>query len=256
MLLRRMFHRLCALLLCLAAPAAFSAEAPSRPLVVAHRGASGYLPEHTLEAYARAIDQGADFIEADLVVTKDGYLIARHENEISSTTDVALRYPNRRNKKVIEGHEVDGWFSEDFTLEEIATIRAKERLPFRDQANNSQFLIPTIAEILTLRAAKARETGRNIGVYIETKHPAYFRAMARPIEPALMSILKAWALDRPRSPIFLESFDADSVRRMSAASAAPVIYLLGKSGAETTDAGLLDIAKFAPGSWRKSRSRW
>ena len=203
-----------------------SAAEPARPLVIAHRGASGYLPEHTLESYARAIDQGADYIEADLVVTKDGYLVARHENELSDTTDIALRFPNRKTTKTIDGRMVEGWFSEHFNLDELSTVRAKERLAFRDQSNNSHFHIPTIAEILTLRAAKQRETGRTIGVYIETKHPSYFRAMGLPMEEPLLSILTAWALDRPGSPVFLESFEADSVRRMGEGTAVPVIYLL------------------------------
>lgn len=224
-----------------------SAAEPARPLVIAHRGASGYLPEHTLESYARAIDQGADYIEADLVVTKDGYLVARHENELSDTTDIALRFPNRKTTKTIDGSMVEGWFSEDFNLDELSTVRAKERLAFRDQSNNSHFHIPTIAEILTLRAAKQRETGRTIGVYIETKHPSYFRAMGLPMEEPLLSILTAWALDRPGSPVFLESFEADSVWRMGEGTAVPVIYLLAEGSPETTDESLGAIARFAEG---------
>ena len=218
-----------------------------RPLVIAHRGASGYLPEHTLESYARAIDQGADYIEADLVVTKDGYLVARHENELSDTTDIATRFPTRKTTKTIEGRMVEGWFSEDFTLDELSTVRAKERLPFRSQENNGQFHIPTIAEILMLRAAKQRETGRTIGVYIETKHPSYFRSIARPIEEPMISILHAWALDRPGSPVFLQSFEADSVKRMSEAVSVPVVYLLADGSPETTDESLKAIARFAQG---------
>ena len=236
--------------LILAPLAASAAEGPIaqgvRPLIIGHRGASAYVPEHTLEAYERAIELGADYIETDLVVTRDGYLIARHENELSDSTDVAQRYPTRKNKKMIEGREVEGWFSEDFTLEEISTIRAKERLPFRSQANNSQYHIPTIAEILTLRAAKSRETGRAIGIYIETKHPGYFRSISRPMEPALMSILRAWAMDRPGAPIFLQSFDPDSAKRMAMDTEGPVIQLLGAPD-QASDANLKMIAAYAQG---------
>ncbi len=229
---------------------ASAAEGPMaqgvRPLVIGHRGASAYVPEHTLEAYERAIDLGADYIETDLVSTRDGYLIARHENELSDSTDAPQRYPTRKAKKMIEGREVEGWFSEDFTLEEISTIRAKERLPFRSQANNSLYHIPTIAEILTLRAAKSRETGRAIGIYIETKHPAYFRSIARPMEPALMSILRAWAMDREGAPVFLESFDPDSAKRMAMETVGPVIQLLALPE-HASDANLKMIATYAKG---------
>ena len=230
-----------------AEPVASPASLGVQPLVIAHRGASGYLPEHTLESYARAIDQGADYIETDLVMTKDGYLVARHENELSDTTDVAVRFPSRKTTKTIDGRMVEGWFSEDFSLDELSTVRAKERLAFRNQGNNSKFHIPTIAEILTLRAAKQRETGRMIGVYIETKHPDHFRSIARPMEEPLTSILKAWALDRPGSPVFLQSFDSDSVRRMGEAVEVPVIYLLADGSVETGDESLGAIARFAQG---------
>jgi glycerophosphoryl diester phosphodiesterase len=229
---------------------ALAAEGPVaqgvRPLVIAHRGASAYLPEHTLEAYARAIDQGADYIETDLVVTRDGYLVARHENELSDSTDIAQRFPDRKTKKMIEGREVEGWFSEDFTLEELSGVGAKERLPFRSQENNHLYHIPTIAEILTLRSSKSRETGRAIGIYIETKHPAHFRSIARPMEPALMSILRAWAMDRPGAPIFLESFDPDSVKRMATETQGPVIQLLALPE-HASDANLKMIATYAKG---------
>ena len=120
-----------------------SAAAASRPIVIGHRGASGHRPEHTLEGYRLAIEMGADFIEPDLVSTKDGVLIARHENEISSTTDVAERFPDRKRTATVDGQTVTGWFSEDFTLSEIKTLRARERLPFRSHAFDGQFGIPT-----------------------------------------------------------------------------------------------------------------
>ena len=244
-----------ALIFCLggvSAAAVFAADTPPpatspRPLVIGHRGASGYLPEHTVEAYRLAIDQGADYIKADLVSTEDGYLVARHENNIADTTDVARRFPDRKTKKIIDGKTIEGWFTEDFTLDELSTIRAVERLPFRNQANNGKYNIPTLADILVLRANKSRELGRMIGVYIETKHPAYFRSIGHPLEEPLVSILKAWALDRPGSPVFLESFEADSVKRMAGDTSVPATFLLEEAGPNTTNAGLAAIAAYAKG---------
>ena len=234
------------LILCLSS-VAFAADAPpQRPLVIGHRGASGYLPEHTVEAYALAIDQGADYIEADMVGTKDGYLVARHENDLTNTTDVAKRYPDRKRKKVIDGKTIEGWFSEDFTLDELSNVRAVERLPFRGQGNNGRYQIPTLADILVLRSAKSRELSRMIGVYLEVKHPSYFKAIGRPLETPLISILRAWALDRPGSPVFLQAFEPESVKRMGAETAVPNILLL-ESDADTSDAALKAIAAYAKG---------
>ena len=238
--------------LMLASGAASAAElaAPGtmpRPLVIAHRGASGYVPEHTLAAYTRAIEQGADYIEVDLVSTKEGYLVARHENELSTTTDVAQRFPCRKTTKTIDGESVTGWFSEDLTLDEIGELRAKERVPFRDQNQNGRYAIPSIAEVLSLRASKSRELGRQIGIYIEVKHPSYFRGIGRPIEESLISILAAWAMDRPGSPIFLQSFDAGSVAMMAQGTQVPTIHLLDKLGPDTTDEALKKIATYAKG---------
>jgi glycerophosphoryl diester phosphodiesterase len=166
----------------------------AKPLVIAHRGASGYLPEHTLEAYQRAIDMGADFIEPDLVLTKDGVLIARHENELSDTTDAAQKFPAKKTKKSIDGREVEGWFSEDFTLAEIKTLRTNERLKSRDQSNNGKFLVPTFAEVLALANAQGDKRGRSVGVYPETKHPTYFVKIGLPHEGALLKDLAAAGL--------------------------------------------------------------
>src|SRR5687767_9666287 len=142
-----------------------------RPLVIAHRGASGHRPEHTLEAYELAIEMGADFIEPDLVITKDGVLIARHESELAKTTDVADRpdFANRRTTKRIDGIEVTGWFTEDFLLEEIKTLRTRERHPFRDHSHDGRFQIATFEEVLELAVRRSGEVGRTIGVYPETK---------------------------------------------------------------------------------------
>ena len=149
-------------------------------LVIAHRGASGDRPEHTLAAYELAIDQGADYIEMDLVATQDGVLVARHENEISGTTDVDQRpeFAARLTTRVIDGEEMTGWFTEDFTLAELRTLRARERLPDIRPQNASfdgLYQVPTLAEIIALVRAKEAETGRVIGIYPEIKHPSYFR---------------------------------------------------------------------------------
>ncbi|HEX9166440.1 MAG TPA: glycerophosphodiester phosphodiesterase family protein, partial [Gemmatimonadales bacterium] len=161
----------------------------ARPLIIAHRGASGYRPEHTLEAYALAIAQGADFIEPDLVITRDGVLVARHENEIGGTTDVAAKFPERKAVKTIDGQRVDGWFTEDFTLAELRTLRARERLSFRSTAFDGQFLVPTFDEVIALAQRGSREAGRPVGVYPETKHPSYFRGIGLPLEPPLLESL-------------------------------------------------------------------
>ncbi|RZM31129.1 MAG: hypothetical protein EOP67_34635, partial [Sphingomonas sp.] len=161
------------------------------PIVIAHRGASGLRPEHTLAAYDLAIDQGADFIEPDLVPTKDDVLVARHENAIADTTDVAdhPEFASRRTTKTIDGHNLTGWFVEDFTLAELKTLRAKERLPKLRPANTAydgRFEIPTLAEIIALAKRRSAETGRTIGIYPETKHPTYFAGIGHPTDLLLV----------------------------------------------------------------------
>ena len=155
---------------------------PPKPIIIAHRGASGHRPEHTLEGYRLAAEMGADFVEPDLVSTKDGVLIARHENEIGGTTDVEAKFPSRRTTKTIDGQSLSGWFTEDFTLAEIRTLRAKERLAFRSHAYDGQFAIPTFDEVIELAQRLGRELNRPIGVYPETKHPTYFRGIGLPLE--------------------------------------------------------------------------
>jgi len=178
------------------------------PIVIAHRGASGERPEHTIGAYALAIDQGADFIEPDLVSTSDGVLVARHENEISETTDVASHpeFADRKTTKVIDGLSLTGWFTEDFTLAELKTLRARERLPQLRAANTTYdgtWDIPTLDEIITLVQRREKETGRRIGLYPETKHPGHFRKLGLPLEePLVATLAKAGydgAADHPTS---------------------------------------------------------
>ncbi|MEO0559147.1 MAG: glycerophosphodiester phosphodiesterase family protein [Bacteroidota bacterium] len=202
-----------------------------RPLLISHRGASGYRPEHTLEAYALGAEMGADAIEPDLVPTRDGHLIARHENEISETTDVA-RHPefaDRRTTKVIDGVEHTGWFTEDFELAEIRTLKASERLPHlrpESAAYDGQFGIPTLAEILDHVRQLEAEHGRAIGVYPEIKHPAYFASLGLDLEPRVVGAL-ATAGYRKRSDLaWIQSFELASLRALRDLTDLRLVYLV------------------------------
>lgn len=201
------------------------------PKVIAHRGASGYRPEHTLAAYELAIEQGADFIEPDLVVTRDGVLIARHENELSLTTDVAVRpqFAARRRTQRMDGKDVSGWFSEDFTLDEIRSLRATERFAAERPANagfDGRF--GSLDEILALRRRAERASGRMIGVYPELKHAAHFAAIGLAPEPLLADVLHAQGLRGAAAPVFVQSFEAQALRRFAERSDLPRVLLLGK----------------------------
>ena len=204
---------------------------PDRPLVIAHRGASGYLPEHTLAAYTLAVRQGADYIEPDLVCTRDGILVARHENEIGSTTDAATRFPERQATRTVDGREVSGWFVEDLDLVELQSLRARERLPFRSHEHDGEFAVPTFEEVLDLIELLQAETGRVIGLYPETKHPTYFRALGLPLEEPLLAALHGRGLDGPESPVFIQSFETGNLRWLRARTGLRLIQLLGATGA-------------------------
>jgi glycerophosphoryl diester phosphodiesterase len=216
------------------------------PIVIAHRGASGHRPEHTIEAYTLAIEMGADVIEPDLVSTKDGVLIARHENEIGSTTDVAVKFPDRQTTKTIDGTSVTGWFTEDFTLAEIKTLRARERLDFRSHAYDGRFAIPTFDEVLALASRKSIELGRPIGVYPETKHPSYFRSLGLPLEDRLLAALRLYGLTDTTSPVFVQSFEASSLRDLRPRTSVRLVQLTDRA-ADVTPEKLTDIATYADG---------
>ncbi len=209
------------------------------PLVIAHRGASGYRPEHTLAAYELAIEQGADFIEPDLVVTRDGALIARHENELSLTTDVATRaeFAARRRTQRVDGRELTGWFSEDFTLDEIRRLRARERFA-RERPHNAQFdgrfRIATLDEIIAL-ARRANAAGRRVGIYPELKHAQHFASIGLAAEPLLAKALQA----ADGLPVYVQSFELAALRRFAELSAAPRVMLLSRA---PTAAELRDLA--------------
>jgi glycerophosphoryl diester phosphodiesterase len=205
------------------------------PLVIAHRGASGYRPEHTLEAYALAIQQGADFIEPDLVSSRDGVLVARHENEISSTTDVSAHpeFASRFKTKSIDGHPVKGWFTEDFTLAELKTLRARERLPqLRPTSFDDRFQIPTFEEVIELVArANGRRSGvKAVGLYPETKHPTYFQSIGLPLEGELVRLLHANGYRDPDAPVFIQSFEVTNLKKLAALTRVRLVQLLDAAG--------------------------
>jgi glycerophosphoryl diester phosphodiesterase len=218
-------------------------------LVIAHRGASGERPEHTIESYRLAIDEGADYIEPDLVMTRDGVLIARHENEIGGTTDVAQHpeFAARRRTQMIDGETMMGWFTEDFTLAEIKTLRARERLPELRPQNcvfDGQFLVPTFDEIMQLAvdANRHRPTGARIGVYPETKHPAHFAALGLPQEQAVLDTLQRHGYGDPGSPVVIQSFDPRNLRQLRGMTRLPLLQLL-----EHELGDLAEIATYADG---------
>ena len=220
--------------------------ADSRPIIIGHRGASGHRPEHTLAAYRLAAEMGADFIEPDLVSTKDGVLLARHENEIGGTTDVAQRFPDRKATKTIDGQSISGWFTEDFTLAEIKTLRAKERLAFRSHEYDGKFDVPTFDEVIALAQELGRELRRPIGVYPETKHPTYFRGIGLPLEEKLVASLDKAGWNRKESPVFIQSFEIGNLRELRKKTAVRIVQLV-TSAAAVDAAGLKAIAGYADG---------
>jgi glycerophosphoryl diester phosphodiesterase len=217
-----------------------------RPLIIGHRGASGHRPEHTLEGYRLAAEMGADFIEPDLVSTKDGVLIARHENEIGGTTDVEAKFPSRRTTKTVDGQAITGWFTEDFTLAEIRTLRAKERLPFRSHAYDGQFAIATFDQVIELAQQLGRELNRPIGVYPETKHPTYFRNIGLPLEEKLIASLAKHEWNRKGAPVFIQSFEPGSLQLLRGKTTVRLIQLTSDASMVDT-AGLKKIAEYADG---------
>ena len=238
----------------------------SSPIVIAHRGASGYVPEHTLAAYFIAMQQGADYIEPDLVMTRDGVLVARHENEISQTTDVAEhpQFTGRRTRKLIDGVPVEGWFTEDFTLAELKRLRAVERLPRLRVCNarfDGMFEIPTLDEILTLVAGLQQPgTGDVAGVYPETKHPSYFAALGLPMEPLLVHTLERYGYRGRAASVFIQSFESANLRALRRITDVPLVQLVEDAGQPfdftlggdprsylelMTPAGLREIAGYA-----------
>lgn len=230
------------------------------PLITAHRGASGERPEHTRMAYERAIEQAADFIEPDLVMSRDGVLIVRHENEIGGTTDVAYRpeFADRRTTKIIDGQSVAGWFTEDFTWAELQTLHARERLPDL-RALNTAFddLEPILSfeQVLEIARDASARTGRSIGVVPELKHPSYFAGVGLPMEDAFVAMLEQHGLTGAEAPVIVQCFEVGTLRRLDARIDTPLLQLIAASGgpaddptlsydAMTTPQGLAEIATY------------
>ncbi|MBX9694777.1 MAG: glycerophosphodiester phosphodiesterase [Cyanobacteria bacterium] len=221
---------------------ALSASAPAtkaadsdKTLVIAHRGASGYRPEHTLAAYRLAIELGADYIEPDLVPTKDGVLVARHENEISSTTNVAEHpeFKERYQSKEIDGSTVKGWFTEDFTLKELRTLRARERMPKLRQHNtayNDSYLIPTFQEIIDVVKQENRKRNRQIGLYPEAKHPSYFAKIGLPTEAKLVDTLKQNGYVDRKAPVYIQCFEVECLKKLRKMTELSLVQLIDEKG--------------------------
>ena len=235
--------------------------------IVGHRGASGYRPEHTLASYELAARMGADYIEPDLVTTKDGVLVARHEPEIGGTTDVAdhPEFTDRKKTKSLDGVNVTGWFAEDFTLAELKTLRAKERIPDLRQHNtiyDGRYEVPTLQEVVDLVKRLSRELHREIGIYIETKHPTYFEKQGLALEPALVRTLNRNGLNRPSAKVYVQSFEVTNLIELRRVLRVPLVQLTSASGAPfdfvdsgdprtyadiISPRGLRDVAKYAKG---------
>ncbi|QIQ05698.1 glycerophosphodiester phosphodiesterase [Streptomyces liangshanensis] len=238
------------------------------PTIVGHRGSSGYRPEHTLGSYQLALDLGAHVIEQDLVPTKDGHLVCRHENDITATTNVSdhPEFASRRTTKVVDGTSITGWFTEDFTLAELKTLRAKERIPGVRQRNtlyDGRWEVPTFEEVLRWADAEGRRRGRPVWLYVETKHPTYFRGIGLALEERLAKVLRRYGRDRKDSPLLLQSFEPSSMQRMAKLVGTRRVVLLDAAATRpwdfkvandprtvadlVTPAGLKWIASFAQG---------
>ncbi len=244
---------LTAAVICAVASASANAgtePAEPTPLVLGHRGASGYLPEHTLASYELAISQGADYIEPDLVSTKDGVLIARHEVNITDTTNVASHpeFAGRRTTKIIDGITETGWFADDFTLAEIKTLRAVQRVPFRLQRFNGIYEIPTFDEVLDLARRGRRLTGRVIGVYPETKHPTYHKSVGLPLEKNVVRTLARHGLNRKNAPVFIQSFEVANLKELNRMTPVRLVQLIDANDVRLD--GSIDSTNYGPFDFR------
>lgn len=211
------------------------------PTVIAHRGTSGYRPEHTFGSYQLALDMGAHVIEAgDLVPTKDGHLVCRHEPEIGGTTDVSAHpeFAGRKTTKSLDGVATTGWFTEDFTLAELKTLRAKERIPGNRQRNtlyDGRWEIPTFEEVLKWRERQSRERGKEVWIHVETKHPTYFRKLGLGLEERVATLLRKYGVNKKNSPVFLQSFEPTSIQRLNKLVDNPLVVLLSTANSRPWD---------------------
>ncbi|WP_327251842.1 glycerophosphodiester phosphodiesterase [Streptomyces sp. NBC_01244] len=231
------------------------------PTVIGHRGASGYRPEHTLGSYQLALDLGADVVEQDLVPTKDGHLVCRHENEIGGTTDVADHpgFAARKTTKTIDGVAVTGWFTEDFTLAELKTLRAKERIPALRQRNtlyDGRWDVPTFEEVLRWADREGRRRGKRVWLHVETKHPSYFRGLGLGLEEPLARLLRRYGRDGRGAPLFLQSFEPSSIQRLSRLVSSPRVVLLSAAGTRPWDFELAKDPRTVADLVRPDGLRW
>jgi glycerophosphoryl diester phosphodiesterase len=262
------------------APAGAAAHGPDfpHPLVIGHRGTAGYLPDHTLAGYALAIRLGADYIEPDLVSTKDGHLVARHEPNIAGTTNVAdhPEFADRERTAVVDGVSQEGWFVSDFTLAELRTLRAIQPFPERPQQFNGRFKIPTFEEVIALAKRYSKRYGRPIGIYPETKHPTYHKKLGLALEPKLLEALDKAGWNKRRAPVFIQSFEQSNLKKLNKLTDVRLVQLIdandvnpngsldytppfdrpwdwtvsgrpGTYGDLTTNAGLDEVATYADG---------
>lgn len=237
-----------------------SSEAPlgaidGKPLVIGHRGASGYLPEHTLEGYRKAIEMGADFIEPDLVSTKDGVLIARHEPNLIATTDVASRpeFASRKKTIKVDGVDETGFYAADFTLAEIKTLRAKQAFGERDQSFNGQYQIPTFDEVLALAQERGKALGRDIGVYPETKHPTWHADLGLPLEDKLLAALDKVGWNRADAPVFIQSFETANLKALRAKTKVRLVQLVDADDVDPKTGAITYAPPFdRPYDWTKA----
>ncbi|MEU6091136.1 glycerophosphodiester phosphodiesterase [Streptomyces sp. NPDC047085] len=224
-----------------AAPGGRGLKSLPVPTIIGHRGASGYRPEHTFGSYNLALDLGADIVEAgDLVPTKDGHLVCRHEPEIGGTTDVASHpeFADRRTTKVLDGVSTTGWFTEDFTLAELKTLRAVERIPANRPHNtlyNGRWEIPTFEEVLQWQDEQTRKRGRQVWIYPETKHPTYFRKLGLGLEERVAKLLRKYGKDNRNSPVILQSFEPSSIQKLNQLVDNPLVVLLSSAGSRPYD---------------------
>jgi len=268
-----------ALVAAILTPAGAVAHDQPHPLVIGHRGTAGYLPDHTLPGYALAIKLGADYIEPDLVATKDGHLVARHEPNIAATTDVA-QHPEfadrKRSVSIDGGAPEEGWFVSDFTLAELSTLRAVQPFPDRPQRFNGKFRIPTLEEVIALAKRYSKRYHRTIGIYPEIKHPTYHKSLGLPLERKLVKALAKAGLNHRRSAVFIQSFETSNLKRLNRITPVRLVQLIdandvkpdgsldytapfdrpydwtasgrpGTFGDLTTDAGLDEVASYADG---------
>ncbi|MFJ1766165.1 glycerophosphodiester phosphodiesterase [Amycolatopsis sp. NPDC088138] len=235
------------------------------PVIIGHRGAPGYRPEHTLASYELAYRMGVSWVDVDLVPTKDGQLVARHEPEIGGTTDVAQHpeFANRKKTLVIDGVSTTGWFTQDFTLAELKTLRAVERIPANRPHNtlyNGRYQIASFQEVLDLTKRLGKELHRTLGTYPEVKHSTFFQSIGNPVEPKLVSALKKNGLDRPDAPAIIQSFEVSNLIALHKQVRTPLLQLTSATGAPAdfvasgdkrtyadlvTASGLREVAKYA-----------